>query len=49
MIDDKEEKERSDIEADFDTLKIEIECTDETEQESLFAEFQSRGLKCRVI
>ena len=49
VIDDKEEKERSDIEADFDTLKIEIECVDETEQESLFAEFQSRGLKCRVI
>lgn len=49
VLNEKEEKERSDIGADFDTLKIEIECADETEQEQLFAEFQSRGLKCRVI
>lgn len=46
---DESDIERKDIEADFDTLKIEIECADETEQETLFAEFQSRGLKCRVI
>lgn len=41
--------ERDDIDANFDVLKIEIECSSESEQEKLFAEFQSRGLKCRVI
>ena len=46
---DDAEIDRNDIGADFDTLKIEVECSDEAEQEQLFAEFQSRGLKCRVI
>lgn len=47
--DNENEIERDDIDADFDVLKIEIECANESEQEELFAEFQSRGLKCRVI
>lgn len=47
--DNENDIERNDIDADFDVLKIEIECANESEQEELFAEFQSRGLKCRVI
>lgn len=41
--------ERTDINADIDVLKIEIECADESEQEMLFDEFTQRGLKCKVI
>lgn len=44
-----EEKEREDIDADFETLKIEIECNNENQQQELFSEFTERGLRCKVI
>lgn len=44
-----EEKERTDIEPDIFTLKIEVECESEQQQQELYEEFVERGLKCKAI
>lgn len=44
-----EPKESNEIEADFASCKIEIECEDEAQQEALFEELTERGLKCKTV
>lgn len=45
----KEEPERTDVDADFNALKIEIECESEEQQEQLYNEFVRQGLKCKIV
>ena len=41
--------ERKEIQPDIFTLKIEIECESEQQQQELFEELTERGLKCKAI
>ena len=40
--------EKDDIDLEI-SLKIEIDCEDEAQQEELFTRFSSEGLKCRIL
>ena len=47
---DNDEIENTDLsDKDISTFSLEIECSDEEEQEMLFNEFTERGLKCKVL
>lgn len=45
----KEEQERTDVDADFNALKIEIECETEEQQEGIYNELISKGYKCKIV
>ena len=45
----KEEPERTDVDADFNALKIEIECETEEQQEEIYNELIDKGYKCKIV
>lgn len=45
----KEEPERTDVDADFNVLKIEIECETEEQQEEIYNELIGKGYKCKIV